>query len=393
MQVYFDQLKALTKEVGKTVDELKERFKRFNSIQNNKFARRLKNATTDVKKIYEEANRTAHRDPNDLNTTIDVLDNLESSITQLENDVKELKRKEHELQSLLNKTSNWTETAYESLLQANASRPKIEDLRNAIESIIQLLERAKGNMKDLNETLWSIAQNLSTATQQHNVSRVLLDTEKLAVQLNNNKNNITSLQNKTQASLTLGRVTFNASMTFSAETDEIFKTSEDVLKTVDRLTELIEANRNLTGKLNDSIFKPSMEYETTISNASNAIKDSQKQTAKAKRVLNNTNALLSEMKDIEKQAIKANNSAVKTLNEAITTLGTLEDFQNISANATRTAGKSLQQINNIQVESNRSIKEIMNVSESVQDGLQYSEEGKQLADEAYDLAHAENQVQ
>ena len=389
IQVYFNQLKVLIKEVDRTVKELKER---FNKITNNKFAERLMNATTKVNDIYEKANLTANKDPNDLNTTIDVLDNLESDVKQLEDEVQELKQQERELQSRLKRTSNLSETAYNSLQQANTSRPKIEDLRNTIESFIQPLAKAKEIMETLNATLWSTAQNLSTISQQNNMSEVLLDANKVNVQLHNNQNNTKSLQNKTQASLKYSQETFNSSVNFSAQATDIFKTSKDILKTVDRLTTLIEENKDLTKKLNESILRPGVEYKSTIKNTSNSIEESQTQTARADKVRNNTENLLSKMKNIQEQAINTNNSALKTLNDAITTLGILQDFQNISANATKTAGKSLQQINNIKVESNRSIKEIMNVSESVEEGLEHSEEGKKLADDAHDLAYTENQV-
>ena len=392
MKVHVHKLRDLIEDVEKTVEKLT---KRFNDIKNNRFAGRLNNATTKVKNIYKRANVSASQDPNNLNTTIDVLDNLEKSVEQLEENVTDLKGQKDELQMLLNNTSNWTETAYSSLQEANTSRPVIEDLRITIERFLQPLGRNKETMKALNDSLQSIAQNLTTTSTsvQNRISQVLLNATTVKLKQKNNTNDINALQNETQASLKYGEETFNASMNFSTQANDVLVMSKDVLKTVNRLTELIEANKNLTRKLNDSIFsRTSVEYESTINNASNSVDDSKTQTTIAENVLNNTDTLLSQTKEIHEEAIEANNSALKTLNDAQRTLKTLQDFRNISANATRTAGKSLQLINSITVESNRSIKEIMNVSESVKDGLKYSDEGKTLADQAYALAHTENQV-
>ncbi len=345
--------------------------------------------------IYGQANVSASQDPNNLNTTIDVLDNLKSSVEQLEENVTDLKGQKDELQMLLNNISNWTETAYSSLQEANTSRPMIEHLRITIQRFLQPLERNKETMKALNDSLQSIAQNLTTTSEsvQDRISQVLLNATTVKLNQKNNTNDINALQNETRASLKYGEETSNASMNFSTQANDVLVMSTDVLKTVNRLTELIEANKNLTRKLNDSIFsRTSVEYESTINNASNSVDDSKTQTTIAENVLNNTDTLLSQMKEIHEEAIEANNSALKTLNDAQRTLKTLQDFRNISADATRKAGKSLQLINSITVESNRSIKEIMNVSESVKDGLKYSDEGKTLADQAYALANTENQV-
>ena len=374
-----------------TVKQLTER---FNNIKNNTFDRRLTIAKITVNNIYDKANMTANQDPNNLNMTIDVLDNLASSVTELEVHVERLQGQENELQVLLNKTSNWTESAYGSLQQANTSRPMIEDLRNAIESFVQPLEVAKESMKTLNQTLWSIAENLTTTskTELDKMSQVLSNAKTVEVNLNNNTKNTNLLQNETQASLKYGQETLNASVNFSAQTNDVFDMSKDIMKTVDHLTEVIQANKNLTRKLNDSIFSPSLEYESTINNASKSVKDSQTQTSRAANVLHNTEVLLNEAKAINQNATEANNSATNILNDAHTTLETLQNFQNTSANATKTAGKSLQLINSIKVESNRSINEIMNVSKSVQEGLEYTDEANRLADQAHALAQAENQV-
>ena len=389
--VHVHRLRDFIREVDETVKQLKNK---SNAIGDNEFGERLTTAKTRVENIYNKANMTGSQDPYNLNMTSDELNNLTSNVNNLTDIVEDLRRQESELRLLLNKTSNWTDTAYGSLQQANTSRPIIEDLRHNIESFVQPLETAKESMKTLNHTLWNIAANLTiiSESEQEKMSRVLAQAKTIDANLNNNIKNITTLQNETQASLKYAEETVNASENLSVKATNIFDMTKNILKEVNRLTELIEENKNLTRKLNDSILSPSQEYESTIKNASNLVTDAKSQTILAERVLNNTESLLRETRGIQDEATAATESARKTLNDAETTLETVQNFQNISAEATRKASRSLELINSINIENNRSIKEIMNVSKSVRDGLAYTDEAMSLADEAKRLSYIENQV-
>ena len=391
LKVHVHRLRDFISEVDETVKELKIK---SNRIGNNEFAQRLATAEARVNNIYNKANMTESQDPYNLNMTSDELTNLTSNVKNLTALVRELRTQERTLQLLLNNTSNWTQTAYASLQQANFSRPWVKDLRDNIESFIQPLERVEESMKELNHTLWNIASNLTinSESELEKMSQVAARAKTVDVNLDKNKKNISTLQNETQASLKYAQKTRNTSENFSDKTKNIFDRTKNVLKEVERLTELIEENKNLTRKLNESIFSPSQEYQSTIHNASSSITDAKFQRVQAEKVLNKTETLLNGARDIQDEANTATESATKTLNDAQKTLETVRNFQNISAEATKKASRSLELINSINIENNRSIKEIVNVSKSVRDGLNYTVEAMSLADEAKRLSYVENQV-
>ena len=391
LKVHIHRLREFINEVDETVKELKIK---SNRIGNNEFAQRLATAEARVNNIYNKANMTESQDPYNLNMTSDELNNLTSNVEHLTDLVGELRKQERTLQLLLNNTSNWTRTAYASLQQANSSRPWVKDLRDNIESFIQPLERVEESMKELNHTLWNIAGNLTinSESELEKMSQVAARAKTVDVNLDTNKKNISTLQNETQASLKYAQKTRNISENFSDRTKNIFDTTKNVLKEVERLTELIEENKNLTRKLNESVLSPSQEYQSTIHNASSSITDAKFQRVQAEKVLNKTETLLNEARDIQHEAKTATDSATRTLNDAQKTLETVRNFQNISAEATKKASRSLELINSINIENNRSIKEIMNVSKSVRDGLNYTVEAMSLADEAKRLSYVENQV-
>ena len=391
LKVHIHRLREFINEVDETVKELKIK---SNRIGNNEFAQRLATAEARVNNIYNKANMTESQDPYNLNMTSDELNNLTSNVEHLTDLVGELRKQERTLQLLLNNTSNWTRTAYASLQQANSSRPWVKDLRDNIESFIQPLERVKESMKQLNHTLWNIAGNLTINSESElgKMSQVAARAKTVDVNLDKNKKNISTLQNETQASLKHAQKTRNISENFSDRTRNIFDTTKIVLKEVEHLTELIEENKNLTRKLNESVLSPSQEYQSTIHNASSSITDAKFQRVQAEKVLNKTETLLNEARDIQHEAKTATDSATRTLNDAQKTLETVRNFQNISAEATKKASRSLELINSINIENNRSIKEIMNVSKSVRDGLNYTVEAMSLADEAKRLSYVENQV-
>lgn len=389
MKVYLHNLRDVIEKVQKAVKQLTMR---FNAIENNEFDRRLSDAKTKVYDIYGKANMTANEDANNLNITIDVVGDLNSTVSRLATHVEQLNRQEHELQLLVNKTSNFTETAYSCLQPANISRHLTGDLRNNIERFIQPLESARESMSVLNNTLWRLVPNLTTVSQSElvKITQVLVNVKIVQGTMDNNAKNIDLLQNKTQRSLKYGQETLRVAMNISEQIRHVFRMSTRIVNMVKHLAKLIDANKNITIKLNDSIFIPG--FQSIIKNASYMMKDANQQSTLANIVQNNTVVVLSEAKIVQEYAMTANDSASQTLHTAHTTLKTLQDFPSISENATKTAMKSLQVINSVKEESNRSIHEIMKVSESVKYGLEYTTEANKLADDAYSLANAENQV-
>ena len=382
MKVYVHKLRDLIKEVETIVEKLKNRSK---TEGNNAFARRLSVATTKVDNIYHKANLTAGQDPNNLNTTNDDLKNLTSNVKKLVKHVNELKIQEQRLRLFVNNTANWTENAYNSLLDANHSRPEIEQLRDTIQSLLQPLEAARDAMKALNQTLWSEAENLTITSKSglDNMSLVLSHAQTVRRNLGNNNQEIDALQNETQTSLKDAQNTKNVSKTFSEKTDVVLDISQNILQTVEHVTDVIEANRNLTRRLDDDISSPNnLAYASTKINASISVKKARIESTRAGKLWNMTEELLTEVKDVEDNAIKANESAKKTLTDAQETRQTLDDFQNKSQSVMKVANKSLEQISGIKAESERSIEQIRNVSDSVRDGLNSSDEAMTLADEA-----------
>ena len=391
MKVYVHGLRDLIKEVEKTVKIL---INRTNITGNSRFAERLRNAETAVNNISKEANVTGGEDSNNLNTTIDVLRDLTTSVGQLEKDVKKLKQQQQNLESLVNITSNDTKISYKKLHETNNSRLYVKNLRNIIESFVQPLELIKTTMMKLNNSLWSITDNLTKISES--ALEKMIDVHSKAkivqVKLDNNTNKMDILQNQTQSSLKHGGETWNVTEKLSRQTNNVFNMSKVILRTINQLTEVIKDNKDLTRRLNDSISSRNLVYHSTIHNSSKSVKDAKQQTIRAENLLENTEILMNEMNIIKDKAKNASKLANDTLKDAQITLDTLKDFQNISSNATKTAEKSLQLINNVTMESNRSINEILNVSDSVKDGLEYTDEAMKLANESYSLALNENQV-
>lgn len=384
----------LREHIGNVDETVKSLNEKFNSRKNNTFGRRLGEAEKEVDNIYHQANKTDSQNLYNPNTTIDDLENLTSSIQQLMKHVEELERWQWKLQNLFNNASRLTKASYGSLQQANDSRPLIEDMKEVIQGFIQPLEQARKAMSVLNQTLWNIAGNLTITSdaQLQKINQVLSNAKKVGIDMDNYTDEINSLQNATQASLEDNKKTLNTSLHVSGHANNFFNISKDILYTVHNLNQLIEDNKKLAKKFNDSIFPPSSENESTITNASVLLKETKYQTSLAADILNSTEGILTEVNTIHEKAKNANDSAMATLRNALDTRETLNDFQNLSENAAKMAKESEREISNIRTQSEESIKKIRNVSMSVQDGLKDTDEAMRLANEAKTLAHNENQV-